>query len=380
MLTVGTRIRIIAFMVISVVIIVYIGLRYADLGRYIGLRGYYTVTVQLSSGGGIFTDAEVTYRGVPVGRVGTMTLTPNGVTVTLNIDDAAEPIPSDVHAVVADRSAVGEQYVDLRPLHDGAPFLADGASIAQQDTALPPAVSSVLENLDSLTASVPLSSLSTVVDQLYDASAGYGPNLGSLLDTASKFTQAANNDLPSTEQLIEDSQTVLQTQSDESVAIQQFGANAELLARQLAQSNGDLNKLIEITPSAADQLVGLLQDTNPSLGQLLANLVTTSDIAVTRQGALAEALSVTPQALADGSSVFNRNGVSFGMSLTFFTPLPCTQGYGGTQVRNGLTTSPSPGLNTNARCTASSGSGQDVRGSAHAPSGGGVPAPAHPGS
>jgi phospholipid/cholesterol/gamma-HCH transport system substrate-binding protein len=67
------------------------------------------------------------------------------------------------------------------------------------------------------------------------------------------------------------------------------------------------------------------------------------------------------------------------MALTFFSPLPCTAGYGGTVYRNGLDTSPPPPLNTSASCTLPASSGTDVRGSANAPSGGGVPAAAQPG-
>jgi phospholipid/cholesterol/gamma-HCH transport system substrate-binding protein len=55
------------------------------------------------------------------------------------------------------------------------------------------------------------------------------------------------------------------------------------------------------------------------------------------------------------------------VALTFFNPLPCTAGYQGTKVRNGLDTSPGPPPNTNARCTSPVSSGINVRGSAHAP-------------
>jgi phospholipid/cholesterol/gamma-HCH transport system substrate-binding protein len=373
MLTTGTKVKIVAFLLISITVIIYTGLRYAGLGRYVGLRGYYVVTVQLRQGGGIFTDAEVTYLGVPVGRVDAMRLTDNGVDVDLDIKDSAPDIPLSVQAVVADRSAVGEQYVDLRPKSNDAPYLADGAVIPQQDTTLPPQVQTVLANLDSLTSSVPLSSLRTVVDQLYDATAGEGSNLAALLDAGDKFTTDAAADLPSTTTLIDNSQTVLGTQADEATAIRQFGANAKLLAGQLDASDGDLRRLIAVAPPAANQLTELVDETGPPLGTLLANLLTTADVAVTRQGALAEGLSVTPRAVATGSSVINRTGVSFGMALTFFQPLPCTAGYGGTTERNGLVTSASPPLNTAAGCTLSPSSGVDVRGSANAPSGGGVP-------
>ncbi len=66
------------------------------------------------------------------------------------------------------------------------------------------------------------------------------------------------------------------------------------------------------------------------------------------------------------------------MALTFFSPLPCTRGYGGTTYRNGLDTSSGPPLNTAASCRMPASSGVDVRGSANAPHGG-VPTPARPG-
>jgi phospholipid/cholesterol/gamma-HCH transport system substrate-binding protein len=68
------------------------------------------------------------------------------------------------------------------------------------------------------------------------------------------------------------------------------------------------------------------------------------------------------------------------MAVTFFKPLPCTAGYGGTHYRNGLDLGTAPALNTGAACTAPASSGVGVRGSAHAPRGGTVPDPARPAS
>jgi phospholipid/cholesterol/gamma-HCH transport system substrate-binding protein len=374
MLTAGVRIKIIAFVLISITVIVYIGIRYADLGRFVGLRGYYVVSVDLSDGGGIFPNAEVTYRGVAVGRVGALDLTDNGVRAELDIDNSSADIPSNAQAVVADRSAVGEQYVDLRPKTNAGPYLADGSIITEQHTTLPPPVQDVLSNVDKLASSVPTQSLQTVVDELYNATQDQGPNLQTLLDTGSQLTDSAIQDLPRTTELIDNSQTVLGTQADEHQALETFGEDARLLAGQLDSSDADLRKLIAGAPQAAEQVDGLLQDTNPSLSALFANLLTTSDIAVTRQDGLNELLSVLPADVAAGNTVINKNGARFGMALTFFNPLPCTAGYAGTTYRNGLNTSPSGPLNTAARCTMPAGSGVEVRGSAHAPSGGVPPA------
>jgi len=52
-----------------------------------------------------------------------LSLTPTGVAVNLTINNGAPKIPADLNAAVANRSAVGEQYVDLRPTTDTGPFL-----------------------------------------------------------------------------------------------------------------------------------------------------------------------------------------------------------------------------------------------------------------
>ncbi|HEX5117191.1 MAG TPA: MlaD family protein [Pseudonocardiaceae bacterium] len=379
MITWATRTRILAFIVIGVLVIGFIGIKYADLGRYVGARGYYVVDLELAQAGGIFPNAAVTYRGVQVGRVGAVNLTDTGVEADLDIDSSAAPIPKDVRAVVANLSAVGEEYVDLRPQSASGPDLADGSIIPRRSTQLPLPVTTVLSSIDALASSVPDQSLRTVVDELGKAFQGQGPNLQVLLDASSSLSQGATQNLPSTIGLINNSTTVLGTQHAEKDALQSFSNSLNLFAGQLDKSDSDIRRLITATPQAAQQVTDLLQQTNPSLSVLLANLLTTSDLTLNRQNGLEELLVAAPAAIAAGSTVINQNGANFGMALTFFNPLPCTAGYGGTTYRNGLNTSPSPPLNTDARCTAPAGSGIDVRGSAHAPSGG-VPAAARPGS
>ena len=79
MLTRTVRIQVAIFLLIAVLGVSYTGIRYADLGRFVGLDGY-RVDVELAESGGIFANAEVTYRGVPVGRVDRLELRPGGVT------------------------------------------------------------------------------------------------------------------------------------------------------------------------------------------------------------------------------------------------------------------------------------------------------------
>lgn len=379
MLTRATKLKLIAFTMIGILVIAYTAINYANLGRFIGVRHYYVVRLDLADAGGIFPNAEVTYRGVPVGRVGTIRLTGSGVEADLDISDSAPAIPDRLHAVVADLSAVGEQYVDLRPDTAVGPFLADGSVIPQRDTQLPLPVTSLLTSLDTLAISLPLGSLRELTDELATGFAGQGSNFRAIIDGNGALVRAAYATIPQTTTLISDSRTVLATQIAEGSALDSFGVNALLLARQLDRSDASLRRLIIAGPQAAAQVANLLAETNPGLGVLIANLLTTSELTLTRGGALDELLSAFPAVVAIGSTVINSKGARFGVALTFFVPLPCTSGYGGTVFRNGLDTSPGPPLNTAARCSLPASSGVDVRGSAHAPSGGGVPPAAQPG-
>jgi phospholipid/cholesterol/gamma-HCH transport system substrate-binding protein len=379
MLTRTTRLQLVAFAVIAVVVLAYTGIHYANLGRFVGLRGYYTVQMDLSNAGGIFPNGDVTYRGVSVGRVGALQLTPTGVVADLNISSSAPPIPARLHAAVADLSAVGEEYVDLRPTTDQGPYLAQGSVIPREDTLIPLPVTSLLTSVNTLATSLPLASLRVVLGELATGFADQGVNIQQLIDGQSKLVRAASSTISQSITLTEDSQVVLATQNAESAAFTSFAHNIRLFAGQLAASDSDLRRLVANGPGAATQVAGLITDISPSLGALIANLLTVSEVTLTRGANLNELLSALPAAIAAGSTVITTKGARFGVALTFFNPLPCTAGYQGTKIRNGLDTSPGPPLNTNARCTSPPSSGIDVRGSANAPPGGGVPPAAAPG-
>jgi len=379
MLTTATRLKLAAFALLSVLVVGYTGVHYAALGKYVGQPGYYVVQLNLAQAGGLFPNADVTYRGVSVGRVGAIQLTATGVEADLDISDSAPPIPAHLQASVADLSAVGEQYVDLSPATSSGPYLTAGSVIPQGDTQLPLPVTTLLTSINTLAGSLPLSTLRALLNELATGLQGQGTDLAAILDGDHALVQALDATTPQTITLIDNGKSVLATQIAERGALNSFATSAAQLAAQLKSSDPDLRRLITAGPQVGAQVADLLADTNPGLAVLIANLLTTSEVTLTRGQALDELLSALPADIAAGSTVITSEGANFGMALTFFSPLPCTDGYGGTVNRNGLDTSPAPPVNTSAACTLPASSGVDVRGSAHAPSGGGVPPAAQPG-
>ena len=158
------KIQLAVFATLAVIALLITGINYVGLNKDLWSPPF-TVKAHFPTSGGIFTNAEVTYRGVTVGRVGTLHLTKDGVIVDLKIDKGKK-IPARTHAQVEELSAVGEQYVDLRPYTDKGPYLKDGSAIQQRDTSVPVDENTVLVDLNALVKSVPRDALSTTVDEL----------------------------------------------------------------------------------------------------------------------------------------------------------------------------------------------------------------------
>jgi phospholipid/cholesterol/gamma-HCH transport system substrate-binding protein len=360
------RLQLVAFLLITVAGVGYTGFRYAGFGDLFGSTTY-PVRMQLATSGGIFTGADVTYRGVSVGRVGPLTLTPGGIEVQLDIDKGAPEIPADVDAAVRNLSPIGEQYVDLQPASDGGPLLEAGSVIPVARTTTPVPVEQLVVSVDDFVRSVPLDSLRTVVDELGVAFSDTSLPLQKLLDSTNLFTADAVEALPQTLRLIEDGRTVLTTQNEVAGSFQGYSRDLALLADQLATSDPDLRRLLETGPEAGTEVRALLRESGSGLGDLVADLLTVSRVAEPRQAGLQQILVTYPNAASTGYSSAPGDGTAhLGLVVNMFDPYPCTQGYEGTERRPGGDPSYRP-VNRDAHCAEPPGSPINVRGAQNVP-------------
>ena len=78
-------------------------------------------------------EADVRMAGVNIGKVKQKELGPGGRTtlVTMEIDHKFAPIGRDAHAILRQKSLLGETYVEITPGSPGAPRLPDNGTLAQ---------------------------------------------------------------------------------------------------------------------------------------------------------------------------------------------------------------------------------------------------------
>ena len=353
MITKRTKVQLVIFALITMIGVSFVGARYARLDR-VFFDESYSVVAHFTESGGIFTGAEVSYRGVTVGQVSDMKLTAKGVDVVMNIENAHQDIPQDTKAVVANRSAVGEQFVDLQPETKQGPYLRNGSDIPTAMTQTPIETTKLLTDVSTTVDSVNKQSLTTVVDELGKAFNGTGQDLGQIADTSNSFINAANDNFDVTTALLKDSNTVLSTQVDKTSAIKSFSRDLSLFSTTLAHSDGDLRTVIENGSGTANQLRTFLEQNKVDLGQLINNLVTTGEVTQKHLAGTEMILVVYPYVVAGGYTVVDKDSNSglydahFGLILQQ-DPGVCHAGYN-TQRRSPEDRKDLP-MNTGARCT-----------------------------
>jgi phospholipid/cholesterol/gamma-HCH transport system substrate-binding protein len=347
-----TKLQLLVFAVITLLGVTFVGARYAQLDKAF-YDDNYTVTASFADSGGIFAGGEVTYRGVSVGKVHELELTDAGVDVVLDIDDGFDEIPADTLAVVGNRSAVGEQYVELQPQRDDGPYLHDGSEIDEQDTRLPIATDTLLTHLSETVESVDKDDLKTTVDELGAAFAGTGEDLQTIIDSGNSFISTANDNFDVTTALIRDSNTVLHGQIDSESAIRNFSSQLQAFSSVLAGADPDLRHLIDTGGVAATQLRTFLEQNRVELGDLINNLVTTGDVVVKHLDGIKQVLVIYPYVVEGGFTVVSKSpdtglyDAHFGLVMT--TQKVCHQGYGTSDTRPPQDGGNRP-MNVDARC------------------------------
>lgn len=296
MMTRTTKTKLVAFVVITTLAVLYILVDYVQLPSALGY-GRYHVTMELDEAGGLYPKAVVTYRGVDVGVVEGLEPTSDGVRVDLAIDDGTE-IPADLTAEVHSTSAVGEQFVDLVPRGTGGPQLADGDTIPQNRTTVPVTTGEVLDNARALVDSVPLDDLQTTVDELGLAFDGTDDDLQVLLDSGMTLQAEASANLQPTIDLINQLQPVLDTQRRLEPEITSYARDLSTFTHQLTASDENIRALLAAGPEVADELNALYADLQPALPPVLTEIADTGEVLRAYRPGLEHTLIVFPAVIA----------------------------------------------------------------------------------
>jgi phospholipid/cholesterol/gamma-HCH transport system substrate-binding protein len=256
--------------------------------------GPYRVVVQLENGGGIFPGAEVALRGVQIGRVKSVSVHADGVTVALDIDHGRKVRANSV-AHVYDLSAVGEQYVDFVPKSDSGPYLHDGSVVPESQTTTPLAVPTVLYDLEQFVSSLDADDVRTLTTQLAAAFRDTGPQLRSILVNGAQLVDQLSASQQATLDLLHNANVVLHTADTHAGDFATFARSLQQLSATLAAKTPALDALLAQSAATTTLLDDVITENASAASVLLADLATISQIQVARVPALRSLLVAVPR-------------------------------------------------------------------------------------
>lgn len=243
----------------------------------------YRLTVQLPEAGGLHDGSVVTYRGQRIGVVTDVRLTGQAdgamVEAVLSIDNGVD-VPIDSDFEVRNLSAVGEQYIDVRPRSDSGEMYADGATVPLADTSTPLTVPQVLADAQHLMRGLDAADITTIAKET-NAIFG-GPDevdlraLAIELETAFALLQELEPTLTS---LVENAERPLRTGVDLGPEIRIASRDLAAIAKALGGATPDIRRLVVEGTDLLPRLDSWWRDSSPALRSLLVDGVPLTDMA-----------------------------------------------------------------------------------------------------
>ena len=329
MLTRFIKIQLIVFSIASIVGVTAMAVIYLRAPAMLGI-GRITVTLELHASGGLYQLANVTYRGTQIGEVTRIELTATGAQATLSLDTSPR-VPADLVAQVRSVSAIGEQYVDLRPHNSSPPYLGNGSVIPASRTSIPQPVGPMLDRASALLGSVPADKIAVLLDESSKGLNDAGYDLGSLLDSSATVAQDMRGVSPQLRSLIDDSRPLLDGQAASTDATRTWTRSLAGVTDQLVHDDQHIRTIMAQGPAALQELSHLLDSVKPTLPVLLANLTSIGQVAVTYRPSLEQLLVLIPPYMADLQAVLPSNNAT-GLPPAAFRieasdPPACTVGF-----------------------------------------------------
>ena len=329
MLTRFIKVQLTIFTIVGTIAVLAMIFDYMRAPSLLGV-GRMTVTLKLPAAGGLYRFSNVTYRGVLVGEVTALKLTPSDAEATLSLGSSLK-IPANLQAEVRSVSAVGEQYVDLRPRTDSPPYLHDGSVIAMRDTTIPQPVGPMLDRVSALINSIPKDKLNALLDESFKGFNGAGYDLGSLIDSGATISGDLKPVADRTRTLIEDTGPLLDSQAETTDAIRTWARSLAGISQVLVTDDSQVRTLLQNGPEAANEASRLLEQVKPTLPVLLANLTTIGQVGVVYHASLEQLLVLLPPSVSSTQSYSNTSnptGLPLGeFALSLEDPPACTVGF-----------------------------------------------------
>jgi virulence factor Mce-like protein len=244
----------------------------------------YRVKVNFPEAVTLAQEADVRISGVNIGKVVSLKLAEqNGkvqpyTTATLEINPKYAPIPANTHAILRQKTLLGETYVELSPGDRSGPKVADNGILPKAQVAQTVQLDEIFRAFDPKTRA----DFQTWMEQQGVALDGRGQDLNDALGNLTPFAQDLDKLLAilrsqqrATSQLVRNTGVVFNALSARDGQLTQLISNSNRVFQTTAQRDEDLRQAFIAFPTFEDQsraisvrLTKFANNTNPLINQL----------------------------------------------------------------------------------------------------------------
>jgi phospholipid/cholesterol/gamma-HCH transport system substrate-binding protein len=327
MLTRFVKRQLTLFGTLTVVALVVLGWYYLRIPTLVGI-GQYQLKADLPASGGLYPTANVTYRGITIGKVTDVEPTERGAQATMSIDSRYK-IPVDASANVHSVSAVGEQYLDLVSVGNPGRIFSPGQTIT--NGTVPSEIGPALDTANRGLEALPRDKIGQLLDETSQAVGGLGPALQRLVDSTQAIVGDFKTNVRDVDDIIQNSAPILDSQADSSSAIERWAHHLNVLGEQAADNDQHLKSVLTQAAPTADQVNAVFSDVRESLPQTLANLTIVIDMLKRYHSGVEQVLVFLPQLgsiiQAVAAPYEKEHMAALDLSLAINYPPPCLTGF-----------------------------------------------------
>lgn len=239
--------------------------------------GTYTITADVEQAPNLFEGGRVMVRGVEVGQIAAVDPRPDGVRLTLEIDDGVK-VPADARLSVVPITVIADRYVQLYPPYTSGPVIEPGANLSLDRTTIPAELDDVLKQLRGLLAALqpapgeergPLARLIVRLDSVMK---GRSRALASGLDNSASVLQNLANSGTDITGLIRNLNSVFMTLANRASELGLVNERFALVAEALEKDQRNLEGTIENIGLLSDEAANVVTESGDDLGRSFQRL------------------------------------------------------------------------------------------------------------
>ncbi len=258
----------------------------------------------------IYEGSEVKVLGVAIGNVDKVTPSGTDVVVEMHYDDNID-IPADAKAVIVAPSIVGDRYVQLTPVYESGPKLADGATLQTDDTSVPLELDQIYASLDDLNVALGPNGANrngALTDLLETTAQNFGGQGAQFHQTIQDFSNLSQTLDDNKEELFGSARELegfISTLATNDQTVRQFNQSLSSVSDLLSGEKEELAAALHNLSIGLGEVATFVRENRDILGKNIQHINRVAKVLVKQRTALDETLKDAPVALNNLALTYN---------------------------------------------------------------------------